>query len=553
MNTIKQQRFLFVYLCGFSDSENKIIKLKHVSSLKYAFHEFEEKIFEIRDEMQEVIESDGVLELFCILGDPLHIEKVDILFKKSIKKLFDQICEGNFKAYDKLLASKGVNHNLMLDKLLDIYLQHLVSEDYIRYPIDMRIETEDLAAQCYYSNKNYEVNRREFAESMFRIWYQNEKPTVFGKQILTQEFMLDDLKGRRIISNLTDRETGESFLLLEGGLKLYLREEFPYIREKIDQVNLNFFAPGNIETIITNPVYAFNKYFMPYEIFEDWQKVLNYVLAITKIKWKDHEISKIYQKFMSFMEQNICEVQPVHYENIISKSQFYACYMRQIEQIRGYFSGNEEAVLSKDYIFLLRSRYVFLPSIYELLKQTFPSLILFKKEKVFNLKEYNHLLERLNSENSYDKGKSLEDVAEYLVETSRHLQVMGKRIRTQREEIDISCCNISLNSNVWKFGSFILIECKNWKDKVGIDIIRELSYIMFYKGNIVTILFASNGVTKQSKSEIKKLAMLGKYILCIDKTEFKTFQNEDDFVHRLITKYQTLESSIENSFNLIGG
>lgn len=63
----------------------------------------------------------------------------------------------------------------------------------------------------------------------------------------------------------------------------------------------------------------------------------------------------------------------------------------------------------------------------------------------------------------------------------------------------------------------ILVECKNWKNKVGVDVIRELGYIMSYKGNSTTILFATHRITSNAKNEILNYALMGKHIICIDK------------------------------------
>lgn len=49
------------------------------------------------------------------------------------------------------------------------------------------------------------------------------------------------------------------------------------------------------------------------------------------------------------------------------------------------------------------------------------------------------------------------------------------------------------------------------------DVIRELGYIMSYKGNSTTILFATHRITSNAKNEILNYALMGKHIICIDK------------------------------------
>lgn len=128
---------------------------------------------------------------------------------------------------------------------------------------------------------------------------------------------------------------------------------------------------------------------------------------------------------------------------------------------------------------------------------------------------------------------------------------MGKRLRTSREEIDLSCCNISLKYEVWNLGALILIECKNWEKKVGVEVLREIAYIMSYKRNATTILFASNGITINAENEIINYAMSGKYILCINKNELKAIDSSNCFEELINRKYNLLVSQIGNSIELL--
>ena len=51
---------------------------------------------------------------------------------------------------------------------------------------------------------------------------------------------------------------------------------------------------------------------------------------------------------------------------------------------------------------------------------------------------------------------------------------------------------------------------------------------MFNKGNSTTILFSSNGITKDAKKEIRKLAVKSKFIIHIDKNNLEQFQSAED-------------------------
>lgn len=275
-------------------------------------------------------------------------------------------------------------------------------------------------------------------------------------------------------------------------------------------------------------------------------------MAVSAIDWKISDIKKVHEKFMQFMEKEICQIEFVNTsQTMISQSDYYRVYEINIQRIRDYFSGKEEVGISKDYVQLLTTRYVFLPAIIALIQQTVPKLLLFENPRKFDVLEYNQLLEKLDCDNANDKGKSLENIAEYLVDCSSSIQVMGKRLRTSREEIDLSCCNISLKYEVWNLGALILIECKNWEKKVGVEVLREIAYIMSYKRNATTILFASNGITINAENEIINYAMSGKYILCINKNELKAIDSSNCFEELINRKYNLLVSQIGNSIELL--
>lgn len=552
MNIYEQKGILFVYLCGIENKETSRIEVREVNSMKYVFQEFAEEILNVRSKINEIIDDEMVLELFCVVGSYDHVDRVNKIFCESITQFFERILLENFNQFDKLQEIDAIENEDTLKTFIFLYLKHLLKEDGIRYPVNFFNKHEEMKSFCFYSNNTHYENRSLFAETIYDIWFRNAKPRLIGKQTITEGFMLDDLNGRRIISHLSDNETGETYLLLEGGLKLYLRSEYPYYREKLGYANLEILSIGDIDTIIGNPIYAFNKLFQPYELYEDWQKVLNYVMAVSAIDWKISDIKKVHEKFMQFMEKEICQTEFVNTsQTMISQSDYYRVYEINIQRIRDYFSGKEEVGISKDYVQLLTTRYVFLPAIIALIQQTVPKLLLFENPRKFDVLEYNQLLEKLDCDNANDKGKSLENIAEYLVDCSSSIQVMGKRLRTSREEIDLSCCNISLKYEVWKLGALILIECKNWEKKVGVEVLREIAYIMSYKGNATTILFASNGITINAENEIINYAMSGKYILCINKNELKAIDSNNCFEELINRKYSLLVSQIGNSIELL--
>ena len=201
---------------------------------------------------------------------------------------------------------------------------------------------------------------------------------------------------------------------------------------------------------------------------------------------------------------------------------------------------------------MLKTRYVFLPAILKIIKNNFPEFSLLGNIRKFNINEYKTLIKEFDVNSTNEKGKALENIVEYLINCSENLKLMGKRIHTGRDEKDISCSNISFESEFWKLGPLITIECKNWESKVGVEVIRQIGYIMSYKGNSATILITRNGLTSIASKEIVRFAMLGNYIIDINKLELESITVYEDFERLLISKYNYLIKQIESSIELLG-
>lgn len=342
------------------------------------------------------------------------------------------------------------------------------------------------------------VLRDDIDESFFRatidIWTNNEGILLCGKKILNQIFLLKELNGRRIISSLFDINYGQRYLLIEGGLKVYLDKDMPYNREEIGIHDISLFTNNDVQNILMNPVYGLGRYFEPIELFLSWEKVFFYVLAISDVKFNINNIEKIYNKFLDFISTEVCVEIPV--QTTISKSMFYEVILKLINRIRDYLKGKNESILSKDYLLFLQSYYIFIEPLKKLVDEIYVNN---SYNQSFNLDKFHKLLNQVNGDTNDKKGKSLENVIEYLFKNTQEFKVVAKRIRTYREEIDLSCINISNNYLLWELGAFILVECKNWKEKVDVKVIREMGYITLYKGNTTSILVTRTGLQKKEK------------------------------------------------------
>lgn len=122
-----------------------------------------------------------------------------------------------------------------------------------------------------------------------------------------------------------------------------------------------------------------------------------------------------------------------------------------------------------------------------------------------------------------EKGKALERLTVEIFHTIKGLKVLDVNVRLKAEELDMVLQN-NINVGFWRFaGSPIIVECKNWSDKVGA---REISVLSDKLNSIgpdakTGILIAPNGVSGDSASnailKIREKRQRGQYIILLDR------------------------------------
>ena len=137
-----------------------------------------------------------------------------------------------------------------------------------------------------------------------------------------------------------------------------------------------------------------------------------------------------------------------------------------------------------------------------------------------------------------------EDVAKYVLDSVDGWRVTGRRVRAGSQEIDLSVVNISLDDELWQLGSYILVECKNWKRHVDIPQVRNIVYISTMKGNKTALLFATNGITHDAKEEIERLAGTGTFIFVIEAKDLKNLQTDSDCKSMILNKFYELQEKM---------
>ena len=531
IDTKSSAGMLYLHLLGTIIADDRI-KINQINTYQNPF-DFYEKVNKAH--IESCNETD--IELFCIAG--LN-EKINF-----ITEVIDNELKNNFESFNKQDEIKLSDERL--DFLANIFNRILNENVFLGTEIKVIkkkiIESGVWKMACYWIGEEYELENYSLTEDLLNTWSSLEKPIIMGKQLMIQSFQLAEINGKKIIGTFPNCLTEEWQLVLEGGLKINLNSEFPYIREHTGVRDIGILTIKDIDTISDNPIYAYGKSLEPKEIYEDWHKVFLYIAAIKNCQWNMDSIILYFEKFIDFIEKNICDTLLAPPQ--IDKITYYKILNIKINKIREFMTGKEEEVISKDLWQLLNNKYAYLPYIYEVL-----DISNVQTNCIFEIEKFKNQLELLDVKNFHQKGINLEEIASYFISNIPGLKVTGKRVKTGYEEIDLSAVNISLDNQLWEMGSYFLIECKNWDKKVDVKVIRSLSHICELKGNKTTILFSNKGVTKDAEREIKRIAITGKYILNITKNDLYKIESKEDCYNLLITKWNELQEIIEKELFL---
>ena len=231
-------------------------------------------------------------------------------------------------------------------------------------------------------------------------------------------------------------------------------------------------------------------------------------------------MNKIIEEFHKFIEEEICEY--ILAETFIDKDDFLKETILKIEEIRKYLEGVEDIGISRNTLLQVKNRYAYLPMIYELISKIYPEEVKNRyTTRQFKNEEWKNLIKDLEEGTNYEKGIHLEEIANYFIECIKGLNVSARRKKLENQEIDLCCYNVSENGLLWKLGTIVLVECKNYKNPVETKEIRSMIYLMEAKGVNTFILFARNGVTSGAKTEIRKQLIYERNIIVIDEKDLQ--------------------------------
>lgn len=516
---------VYMYLNGYI--ENEILCINSIDTYRHLEDRFYQRVIE---DSTIADEDDEIVHIFAIVGVKEKTNQIYFMLENTLKDNINCILSGeSIKKSLKKLDKTGNAFFRCVQEFFCEQLDHFPKQVY--YDFDNFIIRGICCSRLPYYTDDSITNK------IISLWLEREEPALCGKQLMIRSFFMRDFIGRKVIASLPDIDNGGWRFIFEGGHQISMKEEFSYSKETFHPNDLGGFCSSNLQSILMNPIYAYGQWFQPTDVCEEWHKVFLYLCAVSDNEWNVANISKIYDKFLDFLQRNICIT--VETPTLISKSQYYKILLIHITNFRNFLKGEDEPVISKDMLQTMNSRYVYLSYLWTLISQ--------KKYKstfsVNNLKK--KINEAIKENNSYIKGILWENVVAYVLSNVEGLKVTGKRICAGNQEIDISLANISLDDQLWQLGAYILVECKNWSSRVDLHQIRNIGHISHMKGNKTAILFASNGITNDAQKEIYRLATENCFIICITANELLQMTSAKDCKMLIFDKWNFLQENIE--------
>lgn len=512
---------LYVYISGCV--EDGLLHIQQIDS----YRDIEDGLYFKILNAAKIADCDSdSAHIFAVVGEK---EKADFVYSV--------IEEGIKLNFQNILSSKKLKRNTTkLDRVGNTFfgcVQEFYCNQLGHFPKHIRLEYNDVVFNGICCSCVDDEEGDSITNAIASLWLERESPSLCGHQLMIKSFFMRDFVDRKVIASLPDSKSGDWRLVFEGGQQLYLNDEVRYIKTTLSSNDIGFFTLSNLQSTLLNPCYAYGKHLQPDDIREEWHKVFLYLCAVSDIEWNNLAIQQVYDAFLKFLEENIClttEASPV-----ISKEQFCANINVHISQIRGFLRGEDEPVISKDLLQTLNSRYVYLPYLWKIVN---PKIF---KSTFSSVKLKNLMNQALSENNAYTKGVLWEDVAFYFLNSIDAWKITGRRTKTSSQEIDLSVANVSLDSDLWQLGAYILVECKNWNTHVGIHQIRNIAHISAMKGNKTSILFATNGITKDAQEEIERLSINNIDVLCITANDLNQVNSAEDCKSLILSQWEKLE------------
>ena len=118
-------------------------------------------------------------------------------------------------------------------------------------------------------------------EQFADIWIEQEAPIIFKHQVLTNAFLLNPLRGKRIIAPFFNPNEHEWELFLEGARRIRLNSDDFFVGQQTDSSVVGRWTEINVEQIVLQPANGCGIRILPYPIAEERVNALLYCCAIS--------------------------------------------------------------------------------------------------------------------------------------------------------------------------------------------------------------------------------------------------------------------------------
>ena len=294
---------LYVYIKAVITNNKYFMEV--VDSLQYCQEDFFSQVKSNLSSEYNSYNNLDIMNIFCICTDKSKATQIKSSLANDISNKLKGLKDTSFDMYNNYI-------NVYIDYLLNNNLS----------PLMFSREIDDLSIICLIGSKTTCSQPPIKVQEILNIWHNKEKPTLFGKQVLTQPFYYKTLLNRKTLDIVPSISDNNLYLLLEGNIKIKLDYSAisPFSFE-----DSSVFEATDIQSILYNPVYCFGYVFESQIIFMDWFDIYLYVMALLDINLNDlKKLEESYLLFLNFIDKHICnkvyEVEPICDKNLFFKS-----------------------------------------------------------------------------------------------------------------------------------------------------------------------------------------------------------------------------------------
>lgn len=273
--------------------DNSEYEMDVVDNLRYNTTDFLKNIkanLSLENNSDEHID---IINLFCICATKEEIKKIQ---GNIIQEIIDRISFGdNFEL--------KYNSSDIYNKFINTFVCYLLDNNLS--PLIFSFDIDNLSILYFFGSSRHYKQPPPKIKEVFYIWLNREKPILLGKQVITQSFYYKNLVGRKTLDIISNYNTDDFYLLLEGNIKIKLDYN---IISSLNYLDTNNFNVNDLQRILYEPIYCFGYTFESSILFFDWFDVYLYLIALLNIDLENTEkLKQSYMAFLAFIEQNICE------------------------------------------------------------------------------------------------------------------------------------------------------------------------------------------------------------------------------------------------------